>query len=181
MINAQLNDDEFEVFQKRFKQNLKERPERIAASLSDAAELPLIRAKTHYLTGAALKVQSNRLRSSVTKKPSKGAIHSGKEFKVSVGTRVGYGRAWEEGFSGTFSIKAHIRKIKSRNIKSKRQTISKLQRLYIGGKKTASGIAFVKAHMRKMDQKARPWLQPSFQDEKPGIINILLKAGVIFK
>lgn len=68
----------------------------IVQALNQGAEIVIGRAKSHYLTGAALKVQTGRLRSSVTKSPVRQA---GSIYFIHVGTKVHYGRYWEEGFT----------------------------------------------------------------------------------
>lgn len=71
----------------------------LALSLERAAEYPITMSKTHFLTqGRArggLNVDTNRLRSSISKSP---VYKIGTTFQIDVGTNVPYGRYWEEGF-----------------------------------------------------------------------------------
>jgi len=165
MIDITIDDSKFKDFLRRFKQKINQRPDTISRALSDAAELALGRAKAHYLTGAALKVQTGRLRSSVTKSPPTGAIRQGNDYLVQVGTNVEYGRFWEYGYHGKVQVKMHERIMKKafgRDLKTpKRVTVS--------------------AHTRHVDQDPRPWLAPAFRDEKSNIRRILAKAGVLFE
>lgn len=163
MIKPELDDREWQQFRKKIKTTTDSRAERIAAALSDAAELVVDRAKTHYLTGAALRVQTGRLRSSVTKTPSKGALHNGIIFQVLVGSNVWYGKMWEEGF-----------KIPAYTIYPR---VAKALRFTIGGRT----IFAKKVNIPARTVAARPWLGPAVDDSKPAIINLLTKAGVILK
>lgn len=127
--------------------------------LSAAAEHPITRAKTHYLMGAALKVQSNTLRSSVTKRPSVGAIKNGNNYLLQIGTNVFYGRIWEEG-------------IKARLIQPIHKQVLKFN---VGGKTIYSKYARIPA------QSPRKWLEPSIADTTKDMLNLLTKAGVIYE
>ena len=94
MITPTLDDTSWIRFLARIRRSIGNRQQRIAMALSNSAELVVTRAKTHYLTGAALKVRTGRLRSSVTKSPAAGANISGNMMQVFVGTKVRYGKSW---------------------------------------------------------------------------------------
>jgi phage virion morphogenesis protein len=68
--------------------------------------------------------------------------------EVVVGTNLVYGRTHQLGLEDTLEIKAHRRKVKSRDRKG-----------------TASGVAFVSAHNREVDIPARPFLGLSENNE----------------
>ena len=83
------------AFTKRVKKWPAARLKILAQALSDSAEIIIARSKTYYLTGVALHVRTNRLRSSVTKGP---VMRSGKSrLRVVYGTNVFYGAIWEKG------------------------------------------------------------------------------------
>lgn len=112
--------------------------------------LELIRVvKGIYLTGAALGVRTGRLRRSVN------AVFSqnGTQLSSSVGTNVEYGRFWEMGFKGTEQVKAFSR--------------------ITGAGKTS----LVRAHLRQVNQAARPFLQPALEDMGPRIHSALAAAA----
>jgi phage gpG-like protein len=73
-----------------------------------------------------------------------------------------YMAAHHFGFKGTVDVPAHRRKIKGRNIGR-------------GKKKTASGVAFVKAHQRKMNLPERPFLGILNAQEERSLGDILVK------
>lgn len=73
---------------------------------------------SHYLTGAALNVRSNRLRSSITRKPSSGVSKLGGNINVSIGTNVWYGKLWEKGFTSSKSIQSKSKIVFGANIAS---------------------------------------------------------------
>ena len=162
MEKGMIDAREWVAFRKKFNKSQKGRPNRISKALSNAAELVVTRAKVHYLTGAALKVDTGRLRASVTKAPASGAFVKGKIFIVEVGTNVSYGRTWELGFSGNVSVKPHSRLIKK-----------------AFGKSITPKEVQVKAHTRNVNMKARPWLGPSFRDRKGAIEEILKHANAV--
>ena len=140
----------------------KKRQEQIKQALSDSAELVLRRAKTHYLTGAALKVRTGRLRSSVTKMPSTGAYHIGNLFQVHVGTNVEYGRAWELGFTiPAFTIVPRAKKA-------------------LAFKMGGESVIVKKVRIPARTVKPRKWLEPAIRDEIPNIVRLLERAGVKF-
>jgi hypothetical protein len=100
------------------------------------------RVQSHYLSGAALKVKSNRLRSSITRKPGSGVRKSGRSLVVSIGTNVKYGKAWEEGF------------IMPKIFPKKKKAL----------KFTIKGETIFAASTRANIENARPFLQPAFDD-----------------
>ena len=146
----------------RLRRGVRKRADEVASALSDAAELVLTRAKTHYLTGAALRVQTGRLRSSVSKDPATGAYRAGNVMFVKVGTNVHYGRAWEFGFT-----------VPSYEI---RPRWTKALRFEVGGRE----VFAKRVRIPSRTEPARPWLRPSVEDEMPNIIRILERAGVSF-
>lgn len=116
----------------KFNPEIKGRIARIARALSDTAEFVLTTTKVVYLTGKALRVQTGRLRSSVTKSR---VIQVGHEMYINVGSNVVYGRFWELGFT----------------------------------------------HRSGKAMAPRPFLGPSFDDNRANIRRVLGKAGVIFQ
>lgn len=85
-------------WQANFRRRMRLRPLQIASALSSAAELPVRRAQTYYLSGGALNIRTGRLRGSVTKMPASGAFIDGRKYYVVVGTNVFYGGLWERGY-----------------------------------------------------------------------------------
>lgn len=99
MIGAVLDTKQWDKFQKNFDHFQLGRSARIIKALSACGTLVSGRAKSYYLTGQALNVQTGLLRASVHKEPSTGAFKSGvinKEYFVLVGSKVWYGKLWEE-------------------------------------------------------------------------------------
>lgn len=162
-MTTEIDKSQWYRFIKRFKSFQQGREKRIEEGLSNSAELVLRRAKTHYLTGAALRVQTGRLRSSVTKQPATGARKTGKSYSVDVGTNVWYGRAWELGFT-----------IKPYTIVPR---VKKALRFEVGGKT----IFAKKVSIPGRTVKPRKWLEPAIKDNMTNIEKILTKAGVVFE
>lgn len=103
--------------------------------------------KAFYLSGVALNVRTGRLRRSINLRYE----DNGATISASVGTNVEYGRFWELGFSGTEMVRAHMRK-------------------------TSKAEGMVKAHERKVNQPARPFLAPALEDMGPRIESALLEG-----
>lgn len=82
-------------FLRRYKRLPKRSPVLLGQALENSAEIIIARSKGHYLTGAALRVRTGRLRSSVSRSDAK---KSGNTYYVHVGTNVFYGKYWETGF-----------------------------------------------------------------------------------
>lgn len=90
-------------------------------------------------------------------------------FTSSTGTALAYGRFWELGFSGIQLVRAHVRRVKSRDVHRREATHDLLDRHNnrIGrGKRVqaATGIGFVREHARLVNQRARPFLKPALAE-----------------
>ncbi len=99
-----------------------------------------------------LGVRSGRLRSSLRR--SKAAINSDGSVVGSIGTNVEYMAAHEYGFEGEVNVRAHRRRVESRDRFAQRLTKAgkpSKQR----GEKIASGFALVRAHRAKRKIPAR--------------------------
>jgi phage gpG-like protein len=156
MTDSGVDQKEFTALVNRLAEANRSRRTRIANALSDAAEVAITKSKSHYLTGAALKVQTGRLRSSVTKDPTSGATVSGDSYGVKIGTNVVYGRVWELG--GAFKIPAHTRIITK-----------------VFGRDVAPTPVHVRAYVRNV--KARPFLRPAIRDSLTVMKRMLVAAG----
>jgi phage gpG-like protein len=115
--------------------------------------------KQDKLSGQVLHVRTGTLRRSINQK-----VES-KNSKIigTVGTNVHYAAIHEFGFKGTETVKAHVRRVKSRDY-------------FRGKRKVAVGIALVSAHTRKMDMPQRSFLRSSLQDMKDDIRSTLQDA-----
>ena len=109
----------------------------------------LAKVKADKLTGQVLKVQTGRLRRSTNEK----TVVEGSSITSTVGTNVVYGRFWELGFSGDVNVRAHVRK-------------------------TAKGAqAMVRAHQRRVNQPARPFLKPALEEMRARVLQQLTQAA----
>lgn len=117
--------------------------------------------KEGKLSGQVLNVQTGRLRRSITHK-----LLSPPDAELGiVGTNVSYGRFWELGFQGTVNVRAHLRAVKSRNVVSFGPA-RKNSKTGFFVKKHASGIGYVGAHQRTINQAARPFLRPTLEEHR---------------
>ena len=132
------------------------RKSRVVKTLIDSAELVISRAKTYYLTGGALNVQTGRLRSSVSRSP---VYLGGGVFSIDVGTNVWYGKRWEEG------LKTSARVIFPKKAKALRMVID-------------GQVIFRK--WARLDPRPRPWLSPAVEDMRPNIFKLFSRIGVNF-
>lgn len=117
--------------------------------------------KINKLTGDPLNVRTGTLRRSITYVVTQELGRT----TGTVGTIVKYGAAHEFGFHGTVNVRAHIRKVKSRN---KTEVITG-KNGKTKEKLTAQGIGFVKAHSRQMDLPERSFLRSSLRELGPSI------------
>ena len=105
--------------------------------------------KSLYLSGAALGVRTGLLGRSINEVYQE----SGDSLSSTVGTNVEYARFWELGFSGTESVRQHLRR-------------------------APSGVeSLVRAHERRVSVEARPFLQPALDDMGPRIHSALARAS----
>lgn len=123
--------------------------DRVRRALADSTLRLAIEAQrkvmAEKLSGQVLHVRTGRLRRSMNVQP----ISEGARVGASTGTNVVYGRFWELGFDGVEQVRAHTRQVSSRNVVAK-----------IEGKRRqiAKGVAFVKAHARRVHASPRPFL-----------------------
>jgi phage gpG-like protein len=134
---------------------------RIAVELS-------ARIKGQKLSGQVLKVQTGRLRRSINWK----YVETETGVEARVGTNVEYARFHEFGFNGTVNVKEHIRN-KKLVVKVRGQaTYDKNGKMRLGRlrKMELIGDAYtVKAHTRKVNMPARPFLRSSMADMRSDI------------
>lgn len=109
----------------------------------------LNKVKAEKLSGQVLKVQTGRLRRSITQR----VTEQGNTISGVVGTSVEYARAHELGFKGPVSVKAHLRQIKQ-----------------AWGKplKSAKKIQ-IKPYTRKVELPARSFLRSALAEMEPRI------------
>jgi phage gpG-like protein len=106
--------------------------------------------KEQYLDGPSpqrLRVRSGRLRRSINEATSE----NGDVIESTVGTPVVYGAVWERGFSGVQQVRAFTRT-------------------------TKQAVQQVRAHSRRADMKARPFLQPALDAMRGRIAEQLADA-----
>jgi phage gpG-like protein len=102
-----------------------------------------------YLSGAAL----NRKKGDLSRSTNAKYEEHGDSMTSSVGTNKVYARFWELGFSGTESVRQHLRR-------------------------APSGVeSLVRAHERRVSVEARPFLQPALDDMGPRIHSALARAS----
>lgn len=117
--------------------------------------------KESKLTGQVLHVRSGTLRRSVNRRVEETPT----SIVATVGTNVKYGKVHEYGFSGVVSIPGHVRKVATQSVK-------------VGRKQIAQGIAFVRAHTRKLNLPQRSFLRSTLL-EQSGEIRDELRATVL--
>jgi phage gpG-like protein len=107
------------------------------------------------LSGQVLHVRTGTLRRSIYQKVEK----SGTSVVGIVGTNVKYAAAHEYGFDGTVTVKAHMRRLKSK------------ARTELVGRKGESpnGEAFVRTHTRKLKLPERSFLRSALKELTPEI------------
>jgi len=159
-MRAGIQAEGFFEWRRRFRLSRGRSEKLLRRALSNAAELVLLRAKTYYLTGGALRVRTGRLRSSVTKRPPTDCFKQGNRYWVEVGTNVWYGAAWELGFT-----------VPPHEIRPRRR---KALRFEVDGRVVFAKRVFIPGRT----EKPRKWLEPAIRDQMPAIITLLEAAGV---
>lgn len=117
--------------------------------------------KTEKLAGQVLNRRSGRLARSINTRFD----DTEQSSVATVGTNLSYGRFWELGFSGTETVRAHTRRVSSRNVRGWVVTSYN----DVSRKKIAQGIGYVRAHTRRVNVAARPFLRSALQDMRPTI------------
>lgn len=112
----------------------------------------LTKVKQDKLSGQVLGVRSGRLRRSI----NQNVIANPNKIVGIVGTNVEYGRFWELGYSGSVSVKAHMRQIKM-----------------AFGKSIAPKTVQVSSHTRNVNVGARSFLGSALRDMQPEIMSDL--------
>ena len=134
-----------------------------------------------YLSGQALNRRSGALSRSIAF-GHETFLFEGSSFRgmsIQVGTNKEYAAYHEFGFHGVENVKAHTRKVASRDVVinvAKRS--SKSGELYIGREKSAQGIAFVRAHDRRVNYGGHPFIRPATDDRRLSIQKHLAEAAL---
>lgn len=162
MFKIAINPDKLSL------ERLKQKPAEMRAALFPAMEqcmrIAESTAKRQYLSGPRplrLDRRTGRLRGSIAVSVEDAA---GSGVRGKIGTNVVYARAHEKGFRGAVSVRAHTRKVKSRNVYGAERRVSKSGKAYAKKVVAATGLAFVKGHTRRMNLPARPFLRPAIED-----------------
>lgn len=161
MIEMDVNLEELDGAAEAFRRA----PERVREFLRDAmyeSGLEVLKAakdRVHVISGA--------LRRAIT---TSGVESIGSGFRVRIGAKLPYARIEEEGFTGEENVRQHSRRVKSRNVyaSSKAQVASGIR----GGKdvyrsrrsKVAQGIAYVRAHSRRVNRPGHPYLSTALEN-----------------
>lgn len=127
--------------------------------------------KRDRLTGQVLHVRRGRLRRSINTR----SVDDGRVFVNTTGTNVKYGRFWELGFTGTEQVRAFVRHHTGGDKRGRLEGLTKSGKPRIG--KVAEGVSFVRAHSRRVDVKARPFLRPSLRQLMPEARRRLARAA----
>ena len=123
--------------------------------------------KSNKLSGQVLRNRTGRLRRSIH---SSGVKDSGSEISGVVGTNVEYAAAHEYGFTGTVTVKAHMRITKA-SMKAAMgfKGLKKSERLTYA-RSSGAGGATVKSHSRKVNIPERSFLRSALKEMAPGFI-----------
>jgi hypothetical protein len=127
------------------------------------------------LSGSVLAVRKGRLSRSLKVKP----YETEYGFGVRVYSSWYIARFWEKGFGHgqTFKVNGYTRRFSGNDRTGVVAGKSTETRTRIRFRKTASGVVFVKAHQRVINQAARPFLKPSLDDQR-GSIRAAVAAAV---
>ena len=144
----------------------------LQTSVSRMALRLLARVKADKLSGQVLKVRTGRLRRSINQR----VVREGQGVYGYVGTNVDYGAVHEYGFQGTVSVRAHIRKLSSRDMVGFIGGKETSKRTSIKRTKTASGVQFVGAHTRNVKLPEKSFLRSALREMQPEIERAMREA-----
>jgi predicted PhzF superfamily epimerase YddE/YHI9 len=133
---------------------------RLRQVIQTQAAQVLSRAKV-AASGAVLKPHKGRILNSIQME----SYESDKGFGARVFSDWYIGRFWETGFGKgkAFAVKAHTRHVKAQDTFRIEQGKTLKTRSRLRYVKSGQGVAFVKAHTRKIDQKPRSFLRSSLE------------------
>lgn len=131
-------------------------PRRMGVTVAKLTMKLAARVKSQKLTGQVLNVRTGRLRRSIT--PRVTGMGSSRVEGV-VGTNVSYARKHEYGFTGTASVRAHLRMVKK-----------------AFGKSISPTQVQVRAHSRNVVYPEKSFLRSALKDMKPEILQALSSA-----
>jgi phage gpG-like protein len=114
----------------------------------------LIKVKDDKLSGGALHVRTGRLRRSIHQEM---AWTSPNKLMGLVGTNVAYARVHEYGFTGTVTVRDHLRRLKGNTVRAR---LKKLNAMGLRGMTT------VEAHKMKMHVPERSFLRSALDELK---------------
>ena len=159
-----------ELVQRKLVQIGVDRQKRVRMTVNALGATLLRKVKEEYLSGGALNVQSGRLRRSV----NVANTEDGNTFSSTVGTNVAYARFWEKGFHGTEQVAEYTRRNSAQiqdaySLRRLKSGMMGPRQRYLSSKHKGEGTITVRAHERKVNQDARPFLTPALADMKDEI------------
>lgn len=148
----------------------------IRAGIGRIALKLMVRVKAQKLSGQALNVRSNLLRSSVNYRID----DSGPDISGIVGTNVEYAAIHEFGFKGQMSVKQHLRQLRTASKFSLRKVKGQSIGVYMKTRgKLTGGVATVKAHTRNVDLPERSFLRSALKELKAsGVIELEIDKSI---
>lgn len=132
-----------------------------------------LKVEREKLKGQVLKVRTGLLHRSINSR----LLTDNNAVVGIVSTNVGYGKAHEYGFSGTVTVKEHLRKIRKQGRMSLRSV--KGHEMKVWTKKRGAltgGVATVGAHTRHVDLPERSFLRSALADMQKEIVSGVEKA-----
>jgi phage gpG-like protein len=143
----------------------------VAAALDRQNELSIgyiVRNKLSRRGPTTLGVRTGLLRRSLRR--SKATIH-GRGVRSAIGTNVAYAGVHEFGFDGNVTVRAHTRRIRSRDVQRRSGNDKR-------GGLAASGVAFIRSHSRHMSIPARAPIQTGIRERIADYSKAISKAIV---
>jgi phage gpG-like protein len=137
---------------------------RIREAVKRAAIMLTRYVKEEKLSGQVLKNRTGTLRRKINYEVNE----TPQAIEASVGVKLSYAAAHEYGFDGMVNVRAHVRRVNSRNVRGQIDGKSKT---------TGQGIAFVSAHERHMHLPERSFLRSSLRENSATIVEMLTEAA----
>lgn len=147
----------YEAIMRRFGEQKDRIPMGLTRAVTRLTMMLLRDVKENKLTGQVLNVRSGRLRRSINQRITGQGTN---EVTGTVGTNLAYGRPHEYGFSGTVSVREHLRTITQ-----------------AFGNPIGPMTITVKAHKMTMKLPEKSFLRSALRDLEPSIDSELRKAS----
>lgn len=143
-----------EAAQRRFEALREVGPKALAVAARRSLLLLVRHVTRQKLMGQVLRRRTGTLIRSITASPRVEVTPN--VVRGTFGSHLGYAQAHEEGFTGTVSVRAHVRRVRARDVRARVEGRRRI---------IARGIAVVRAHSRRVNLRPRYFLRATMKEK----------------